>query len=81
MRAKRAVTPGLAVAIGLTLNCCGADSDTAFQHVCAAEDGRGKTYEASNFEMLDAIEDAMQRCEMAALDPTTCVARGCRAGE
>ena len=80
MTLKRARALSFYVAAGVALSSCGGDLDAALQHVCAAEDGQGKIYEASHFEMLDAVEDAMQRCETDAVDPATCVARGCRAG-
>jgi hypothetical protein len=66
------------LALVVAVGGCAANSDTAFQHVCRATDGRGNVYEGSDLEMLDAAEDAIQKCEKSALDPTTCVARGCR---
>ena len=71
-----AVTAGLLLV--LTLGGCAGDGDDALRHVCRAEDGRGNVYQASDFEMMDALEDAIQQCETAAVDPATCVARGCR---
>lgn len=62
----------------LALAGCVGDDDSALRHICRAEDGGGNVYEASNFELLDALEDALQQCETAAVDPATCIARGCR---
>lgn len=62
----------------LALAGCASDGGSALRQICRAEDGRGNVYQAADFEMLDAIEAAVQQCETAALDPSTCVARGCR---
>lgn len=70
------LTPGLALL--LALSGCAASSEDAAEYVCRAEDGRGNTYESSDFEMLAAAEAVLEQCETAAADPTTCVARGCR---
>ena len=73
---KKGVMPGLALMLALT--GCATPSEDAAGYVCRAEDGRGNIYESSNFEMLVAAEVALEQCETAAADPTTCVARGCR---
>ena len=65
------------LAFVLALSSC-ANSDDAVRYVCRAEDGRGNVYEGSDLEMLNAAEDAIQKCETTASNPTTCVARGCR---
>ncbi|HYN39853.1 MAG TPA: hypothetical protein VES39_11440 [Rhodospirillales bacterium] len=65
------------------LGGCAGDGDDGFalMQVCRAMDGRGNVYEASDMEMLDALEQAMHQCETAALDPNACVARGCRGAQ
>ncbi|MBL8668483.1 MAG: hypothetical protein JNM48_13585 [Rhodospirillales bacterium] len=55
-----------------------AGDDPALLQTCAAADGRGNLYEATNIQMLDALESAMDKCETNAADPDTCVASGCR---
>ena len=69
--------PTFPVAAGLVLilalGGCAGRGDTALRQACRAEDGRGNAYEASSLEMLDAVEDALQQCETAAVDPATCV--------
>ena len=73
---RKGLMPGLALMLALT--GCATTSEDAAEYVCRAEDGRGNIYESSDFEMLVAAEVALQQCETAAADPTTCVARGCR---
>lgn len=54
------------LAFVLALSSC-TNSDDAVRYVCRAEDGRGNVYEGSDLEMLNAAEDAIQKCETAAL--------------
>jgi hypothetical protein len=41
------------------------------------KDSDGRFYEASNIEPLNALEDALSRCTLAARDPTTCQEVAC----
>lgn len=41
------------------------------------KDSDGRLYEASNIEPLNALEDALSRCTLAARDPTTCQEVAC----
>ena len=66
------------LALLLLLGACAGDDDLSLMQTCGAADGRGNVYEATNPEMLDALEGALQQCETAAADPSTCAARGCR---
>jgi hypothetical protein len=68
------------LAVALFLGGCAGD-DLALMQNCRVADGRGNVYEATNMEMMDALEDATQQCETAAVDPATCVARGCQAAQ
>ena len=40
-------------------------------------DSDGRVYEATNIEPLNALEDALYRCTIAARDPTTCQEVAC----
>lgn len=66
----------LVLPVLLSGGCAG--GSTALLQACTVADGGGNLYEATNVEMLDAMESAMDRCETNAADPDTCVARGCR---
>lgn len=58
---------------------CSSGGDVSLMQTCSAVDGPGNVYQATDPEMLDALEQAMQQCETAAVDPSTCTARGCAA--
>jgi hypothetical protein len=45
--------------------------------LCKVTDSDGRFYEASNIEPLNALEDALSRCTLAARDPTTCQEFAC----
>lgn len=65
----------------LLVGGCSGGADVSLMQACGAVDGRGNVYQAANPEMLDALEQAMQQCETAAADPSTCIARGCSAAQ
>ena len=41
------------------------------------KDSDGRFYEATSIEPLNALEDALSRCTLAARDPTTCQEVAC----
>lgn len=67
--------------LALLLAGCSSSGDVSLLQTCAAVDGRGNVYQATNQEMLDSLEQAMTQCETAAADPSSCIARGCAAGK
>jgi hypothetical protein len=71
----------IVVVLSLALAGCSSEvqelKEVTAPTLCNVTDSDGRFYEATNIEPLNALEDALYRCTLAARDPTTCQEFAC----